>query len=88
MSEPKSLDYPGDDEYQSSLEEQPVSNVSRWSDKDMIEWLHKLDDANCELTAWEAEFIETFVSNPDRTMLSHKQRECVVRMANKYKFVR
>jgi hypothetical protein len=45
-------------------------------------FLDSLDDAdNVEVTAWEAEFIE---SNMKRELFTDKQRSCIGRMMDKY----
>lgn len=65
------------------------SNPERWNDAEMLLWLRALDEADLEVTTWEADFIESLVPlEPAKISLSPKQRACIVRMANKYLSVR
>ena len=51
------------------------------SDEEMGEFLRDLDKADFEVTEWEAQFI---ASNLDRDYFTPKQREAILRMAEKY----
>lgn len=53
------------------------------SDEDIRESLQEIDEADFEVSEWEAEFLESILFNWARA-LTEKQRECALRMIEKY----
>lgn len=66
-----------------SADWQEARQQTEFEDRERLEFLKRLDDAeDVNVTDWEAQFIEGFLTAPRG--LSHRQRECVDEMRKKY----
>lgn len=59
----------------------PDISINDWTNKDIVDYLKELDNADLELTQWEADFIDSCLR---RESFSPKQREVIRKLYVKY----
>lgn len=61
-----------------------MEDMTKWSDKDLIDALRMVDEGPEEVDKWEANFIENILSGKYRGRLSRAQKAQIQKLTTKY----
>ena len=63
-----------------------LAGIEHWSDAELKAHLKEVDELDTDVTAWEADFIESVAYGHSVSVhgMSMSQRECAIRVIEKY----